>query len=182
MHSVVVVLQVCRLLELLDTGLVHFLGVAVALEAQAEAGLTIVRISRSKEHKHLLLAESVLDVAHRSLEDVSVIAHRHKSLSGDAAARRQDTVAIFVELLCEKGLSDTIRQGIGRVDNNDIVRVLGCFLNVSDTIAEDQIKIRGVKSTIADLGDVLFAHHDELFVNINHSGVCQIRMLKHFAG
>lgn len=91
-------------------------------------------------------------------------------------------MAIFVELLREKGLSDTIRQGIGRVDNNDIVRVLGCFLNVSDTIAEDQIKIRGVKSTIVDLGDVLFAHHDELFVDINHSGVCQIRMLKHFAG
>ena len=40
-HSVVVVLQVCRLLELLDTGLVHFLGVAVALEAQAEALLAM---------------------------------------------------------------------------------------------------------------------------------------------
>jgi len=64
MHSVVVVVQISSLLKLLHASLVNFLGMTVTLETQTEAGLTIVRIGGSKEYKHLILSERVLDIAH----------------------------------------------------------------------------------------------------------------------
>lgn len=63
-HTVVVVLQVRCLLELLDSSLVDFLGVAVTFEAETEASLAVVGVSRAEENPEVVLAECVLDVFH----------------------------------------------------------------------------------------------------------------------
>ena len=63
-NTVVVVLQVRCLLELLDSSLVDFLGVAFAFEAETEASLAVVGVSGAEENPEIVLAECVLDVLH----------------------------------------------------------------------------------------------------------------------
>ena len=116
----IIVLEVHVSSELLHSLFINFIWMRVALEAQTEARASSVEISRGKVHPRALLGESMLDIGHRSLVDIRVVAHRHQGLCRYDAIWCKNSMAMLIEIFGEEGFAHTVWERVSRINDDDI--------------------------------------------------------------
>lgn len=109
----------------------------IALEAKREACESSVEIGWCKVHISPVFAERVLEVAQRLPIHIVVVAEWHERLRGDYSVRRQDAMAVLVEVLREEDFTHTSWHWVSRVNNYHIERIFRLLADVLDAIANN---------------------------------------------